>query len=106
MWCPPHPPAAAAAVLAVLSVLLRLDVLFAQQPKAKQSGWNSQSDRPGGPKKNQPHIVFILIDDQVGPAGISISIIMPRLREIIETNRDVSVKRCAQLAAVPHIKAR
>lgn len=93
MRCPPHPPAAAAAAaLAVLSVLLRPDMLFAQQSKVKQSGRSGQSDRPGAPKKNQPHIVFILIDDQVGPAGVATA------SEIIETNCEVPVKRCIFLA--------
>lgn len=62
----PPPAAAAAAALAVLSVLLRLDVSSAQQPKTKHSGRNGQSDWTRAPKRNQPHIVFILIDDQVG----------------------------------------
>lgn len=62
----PPPAAAAAAALAVLSVLLRLDVSSAQQLKTKHGGRNGQSDGTGAPKRNQPHIVFILIDDQVG----------------------------------------
>lgn len=89
---PPPPPAAAAAVLAVLSVLLRLDVLFAQQAEVKQSGGSGQGDRPGATKKSQPHIVFILIDDQVGPAGTGTT-----LHHGLQTNSDVSVKRCAFL---------
>lgn len=83
MRCPPHPPAAAAAaVLAVLSVLLRLDMVFSQHPVVKQSGRNNHNDRPGATKKNQPHIVFILIDDQVGPAGAETASHHVRLRQI------------------------
>lgn len=62
----PPPAAAVVAALAVLSALLRLDASSTQQPKAKHSGRNSQSGGTGAPKRNQPHIVFILIDDQVG----------------------------------------
>nr|XP_046264225.1 arylsulfatase I-like isoform X2 [Scatophagus argus] len=55
---------AAAAALAVLSVFLSLDPLCAQRSEAIQHDGNTQREEAGVKKKSQPHIVFILIDDQ------------------------------------------
>lgn len=55
-------PAAAAAALTALSVLLTLDCLSAHRPPNNQI--QQQTDETAQ-KKNQPHIVFILTDDQV-----------------------------------------
>uniref|UniRef100_UPI0037E8D631 arylsulfatase I-like n=1 Tax=Semicossyphus pulcher TaxID=241346 RepID=UPI0037E8D631 len=61
--------AAAAAALTVLSVFFSLDCLSAQRSKPNQirdqSVRNAQKDAGTEPrKKNQPHILFILTDDQ------------------------------------------
>lgn len=56
-------PAAAAAALTALSVLLTLDCLSAHRPPNNQI--QQQTDETAQKKKNQPHIVFILTDDQV-----------------------------------------
>lgn len=53
--------AAAVAALTLLGVILGPDFLSAQQP----DDTNTWGHDAGGEKKNQPHIVFILIDDQV-----------------------------------------
>ena len=59
---------AAAAALTVLSVFLGLDFLSAHRPEPdlteKQNGSDIRSDE-AAQKKNPPHIIFILIDDQV-----------------------------------------
>lgn len=55
-------PAAAAAALTALSVLLTLDCLSAHRPPNNQI--QQQTDETAQKKKNQPHIVFILTDDQ------------------------------------------
>lgn len=55
-----QPPPAAAALL--WSLLFSLDLLSAVQPQPNQR--DVPNDEPGAQKK-QPHIVFILIDDQV-----------------------------------------
>lgn len=54
-----------AAVLTVLSVFFGLGCLSAHRSKPDQNDRNAQSGEAGEKKKNQPHIVFILIDDQV-----------------------------------------
>nr|XP_033505873.1 arylsulfatase I-like [Epinephelus lanceolatus] len=54
---------AAAAALTVLSVFFSLDCLCAQRTKPIQNEKNAQNDETE-PKKNQPHIIFILTDDQ------------------------------------------
>lgn len=46
------------------SLLLGLDLVSAQQPKHNLSEPNAPHDGPGA-KRKQPHIIFILIDDQV-----------------------------------------
>lgn len=56
-------PAAAAAALTALSVLLTLECLSAHRPPNNQI--QQQTDETAQKKKNQPHIVFILTDDQV-----------------------------------------
>ncbi|KAK5860392.1 hypothetical protein PBY51_021873 [Eleginops maclovinus] len=58
--------AAAAAALAVLSVFCGLDQLSAQRakPNQNQTDRNTQTDETEVKKKKQPHIIFILIDDQ------------------------------------------
>ncbi|KAL3055650.1 hypothetical protein OYC64_018346 [Pagothenia borchgrevinki] len=59
--------AAAAVALAVLSVFCRLDQLSADRAKQNQNQTdrNNQTDETEPKKKkNQPHIIFILIDDQ------------------------------------------
>lgn len=60
--------AAAAAALTVLSVLLSLDGLSAHRSEPnqveQQSGRDVVNDEAAQQKKNQPHIIFILIDDQ------------------------------------------
>ncbi|KAM8728427.1 arylsulfatase I-like isoform 2-T2 [Acanthopagrus schlegelii] len=55
---------ASAAVLTLLSVFFGLGCLSAHRSKPDQNDRNAQSDEAGEKKKNQPHIVFILIDDQ------------------------------------------
>lgn len=55
-------PLPAAVVLWIL--LFSLDFLSAQQPKPKLGDTNAPNEEPGA-KRNQPHIIFILIDDQV-----------------------------------------
>ncbi|KAF3857873.1 hypothetical protein F7725_011074 [Dissostichus mawsoni] len=62
-----HAAAAAAVALAVLSVFCRFDQLSAQRAKQNQNQTdrNNQTDETEPKKKkNQPHIIFILIDDQ------------------------------------------
>ncbi|XP_070774967.1 arylsulfatase I-like isoform X2 [Enoplosus armatus] len=56
----------AAAALTVLSVVFSLDCLSAHRSKPNQiqKDRNTQSDETEPQKKNQPHILFILIDDQ------------------------------------------
>lgn len=62
---------AAAAALTLLSVFFSLDCSSAQRLKQnqiqnqEQNDRNAQSDAKKG-AKNQPHILFILTDDQVG----------------------------------------
>ncbi|XP_042353486.1 arylsulfatase I-like [Plectropomus leopardus] len=55
--------AVAAVALIVLSVFFSLDCLSAHRSKPIQSDRNIENDETK-PKKNQPHIIFILIDDQ------------------------------------------
>ncbi|XP_070701215.1 arylsulfatase I-like [Pempheris klunzingeri] len=59
---------AAAAALTVLSVFFSLDCLSAYLSKPNQEQQrkdrNTQNDETGRKKKNQPHILFILTDDQ------------------------------------------
>lgn len=62
---------AATATLAVLSVFFSLDCLTAQRVNPNQNQNQNQNDNrdtlnqdAGGKKKNQPHILFILTDDQ------------------------------------------
>ncbi|XP_030607276.1 arylsulfatase I-like [Archocentrus centrarchus] len=55
-------PAAAAVALAVLSVFLSLDCLSAHRPQHNQV--QQQTDKTAQKKRNQPHIIFILTDDQ------------------------------------------
>lgn len=55
--------AAAAAALTVLSVFLSLDRLSAHRPQHKQV--QQQTDEAAQKRRNQPHIIFILTDDQV-----------------------------------------
>ncbi len=59
----------AAAALTVLSVFFSLDGLSAHRSEPDQTQHqndrNAQTDGTEPEKKNQPHIVFILIDDQV-----------------------------------------
>lgn len=57
-----RPPPATAVVL--WSLLLNLDLVSAQQPKHNLSEPNAPHHGPGA-KRKQPHIIFILIDDQV-----------------------------------------
>ncbi|XP_041804621.1 arylsulfatase I-like [Chelmon rostratus] len=54
--------AAAAAALTVLSVVFSLDGLSAHRSKPSQP--RQQNDEAAARKKNQPHILFILTDDQ------------------------------------------
>ncbi|XP_054870617.1 arylsulfatase I-like [Amphiprion ocellaris] len=60
--------AAAAAALTVLSVFLSLDGLLAHRSEPnqiqQQNDRNAQNEEVEQNKKNQPHIIFILIDDQ------------------------------------------
>ncbi|XP_026169754.1 arylsulfatase I-like isoform X2 [Mastacembelus armatus] len=59
---------AAAAALTVLGVFISLDGLSAHRPRPKQtqhqSDGNAASDEAEPKQKNQPHIIFILTDDQ------------------------------------------
>lgn len=57
--------AAAAAALTVLSVFCSLDGLSAQRPEPNQTDSHAGNEEAGPKKKNQPHILFILTDDQV-----------------------------------------
>lgn len=57
-----RPPAAAALLW---SLLCSLDLLSAQRPKADPD----DRDKEPGAKRQQPHIIFILVDDQVGLWG-------------------------------------
>ncbi|KAK5919971.1 hypothetical protein CgunFtcFv8_023818 [Champsocephalus gunnari] len=62
-----HAAAAAAVALAVLSVFCRVDQLSANRAKQNQNqtdGNNRTDEAEPTKKKNQPHIIFILIDDQ------------------------------------------
>ncbi|XP_072220462.1 arylsulfatase I-like [Leuresthes tenuis] len=59
---------AVAAALTLLSVILTLDFLSAHRSNADpikpQNDRNTHTDETAQTKKNQPHIIFILIDDQ------------------------------------------
>lgn len=57
-----QPPPAA---VVLWSLLCSLDVLSAQQPKPNLSDTNAPNNEPGAKSSSQPHIIFILIDDQV-----------------------------------------
>ncbi|XP_034090979.1 arylsulfatase I-like [Gymnodraco acuticeps] len=62
-----HAAAAVAVALAVLSVFCRVDQLSADRakPNQNQTDRNNRTDEAEPKKKkNQPHIIFILIDDQ------------------------------------------
>ncbi|KAK2822853.1 hypothetical protein Q5P01_022918 [Channa striata] len=55
---------AAAAALTVLSVLVSLDRPCAHPPAPNQTRHHNDGKTEPAQKKNQPHIIFILIDDQ------------------------------------------
>lgn len=53
------------AAVTVLTVFLGLDFLSAQSESDLVNNSNIQTGESGKNIKNQPHIIFILIDDQV-----------------------------------------
>ncbi len=83
---------AAAAALAVLSVFFSLDGLSALRFKRNQNQHQNERNTPkqetGAKKKNQPHILFILTDDQV---CVNISWWWSRLEQLIPQDASLTV---------------